>query len=66
MERVHLFFGMKFIIYILAFLLLSTMANASKPLVSSFMTHLATSLSFLPDEDVEGEFDVWTRSVVYI
>ena len=53
---------MKYFSYILVLLLLSRMANASKPLVSSFMTHLSTSLSFLPEEDIEDEFDVRKRS----
>ena len=41
------------------------MASASKPLVSSFMTHLTTSLSFLPEEEIEDEFDVWEYSAPY-
>ena len=48
-----------------AFILLSSVTNASKPLVSSFMTHLTTSLSFLPEEEIEDEFDVWEYSAPY-
>ena len=56
---------MKYFLYILVILLLSQMASASKPLVSSFMTHLTTSLSFLPEEEIEDEFDVWEYSAPY-
>lgn len=49
---------MKNLLFISSFILLCALANASKPLVSSFVTHLTTSLSFLSQEDIDDEFDV--------
>lgn len=49
---------MKNLLFITSFILLCTLATASKPLVSSFVTYLSTPLSFLPTEDIDDEFDV--------
>ena len=49
---------MKNLLFITSFILLCTVATASKPLVSSFMIYLSTPLSFLPNEDIDDEFDV--------
>ncbi|CBK23053.2 uncharacterized protein [Blastocystis hominis] len=49
---------MKNLLFLSSFILLCALANASKPLVSSFVTHLTTSLSFLSHEDIDDEFDV--------
>lgn len=43
---------------VLALLIACALSTATNPLVSSFMTHLTSTLSLLPEEEIEKEFDV--------